>query len=245
MPGLRLFRSQTFSAPSSPPEANIWLVSRFHDITFTSVLCALIDNIDLWLVLVSQILMVLSEEHDAKTVPSVGLHWISSTEEAWPCDRCLLLSWNLRSCSFDLRKNSIEVSSHFGTFQKYQDLKECRRQTQICMIQKQRLLESIHFHSCKSRVLNANPCWGIMVEEGIGSAKLTSGKKRRWGSIGKVDDFIYVKPDSTAGCYYNLSNNQSVAAGIKLIADKSSNALYVSCNFICSCRIIHCEAFQL
>ena len=39
---------------------------------------------------VSQILMVLSDEQDANTFSSDGLHCISSTEDVWPCTNILL-----------------------------------------------------------------------------------------------------------------------------------------------------------
>lgn len=75
----KLRRSQTFRAPSSPPEASMKLVSAFQDSTFTSTLWA--STVSMFLAArVSQILIVLSEEHEAMTFSSVGLHCMSSTE---------------------------------------------------------------------------------------------------------------------------------------------------------------------
>ena len=51
--------------------------------TLTATLAS--QSVSVWACLVSQMRMVLSTEQEANTVPSVGLHWMSSTESSCPC----------------------------------------------------------------------------------------------------------------------------------------------------------------
>ena len=66
-------RSHTEKVPSSAPETIRCGVMRFHEMTLTSVACAWTESAAPPRLRVSQILTVLSTEHDANTSFSTGL----------------------------------------------------------------------------------------------------------------------------------------------------------------------------
>ena len=79
-------KSHTLNVLSSPPDANKWFLTVFHDITLTSLVWAsfIIFGGFLESCLTSQKRIERSIPHEAKTFSSFGDHWISSTESVWP-----------------------------------------------------------------------------------------------------------------------------------------------------------------
>lgn len=81
---LKVRRSQIRKVPSSAPEASMQVARLFHEMTFTSVACAVSESAGWCRVRVSQMRRLLSTEQLANTVASVGDHCRSSTLAVWP-----------------------------------------------------------------------------------------------------------------------------------------------------------------
>lgn len=76
-PPLTLRRSQILKSPPSAPDTKRCDAFLFHDMTFTSDVWASTTRANPSLLRVSQMPNLWSAEHDANTVASVGLHWMS------------------------------------------------------------------------------------------------------------------------------------------------------------------------